>query len=163
MAVFLLGAHALSFLAAWLNSLDIGIRLLLSLGVLTSLWLTLRRNRTGSEIRGLAPKPDGSWRLYIKNGAEIEARLMPGSLSSPWTVLLHFLAEDESLNHEAGIAPETFSLSEWINKSKISFRVPQGHYSVLICRDSLAPDAFRRLRVALRVAGMRDSRPGGFS
>ncbi len=163
LTAFLLGVHGLSFLAAWLNPLDIRIRLLVSLGVLTSLWLSLRRSRTGPEIRGIRLKPDGSWSLHTKDGAEIEAHLMRSSLANPWFVLLHFLAEEDSANAE-GRAPSNATFRPGsVKKSGFASRLHPPRYSVLICRDSLDLDAFRRLRVALRVSAMHDSKPGSFS
>jgi len=119
LAVFLWAAHALSLLAAWLNPLPVGLRLILSVCVLFSLWAALRRSRGG--ITGLRLQPDGSWILH-EGDAEVEASLLGRSLSTPWFVLLHFRTET---------------------------RRP----ALLVCRDSLDPDAFRRLRVVLQVVG----------
>ncbi len=71
---------------------------------------------------GVSQKPDGSWRLHTREGIEIEVRLLGSSMANPWFVLLHLRADSSNRLH-----------------------------TVLICRDSLEPDLFRRLRVALRV------------
>ena len=112
----------MSFLAAWLNPLPVGLRLLLSSSVLLSLWLA---SRSKPEIAGLRLQPDGGWILHSADAAEIEAALLGSSLVNPWFALLHFRAESR-------------------------------RYSVLVCRDSLGADEFRRLRVALNVAGVED-------
>lgn len=76
-------------------------------------------------IVGLRLLPDGSWRLSWQGGGEIDARLLGSSISSPWFVLLH-LRTGQARRH-----------------------------NLLICRDSLEPESYRRLRVALRVAGLK--------
>ena len=126
LATFLLGVHALSFLAAWLNPLPVWLRSLIALGVLLSLWLNVRRSRAETEIIGLRIKPDVAWDLHTREGPIIEASLLGSSLVNPWFVLLHFRAEKK-------------------------------RYSLLICRDSLNAEEFRRLRVTLRVVGRENS------
>ena len=127
MAVFLLGLHVLSFLAAWLNPLPVWLRLFLSLSVLLSYWLTYRYK---PKIIALRLQPDGTCGLHLAGGAEIEAALLGSSLVNTGFVLLHFQAETR-------------------------------RYSLLICRDSLEAEEFRRLRVALNVAGVEDGKDSG--
>lgn len=116
---FLLGVHALSFLAAWLNPLAIGLRLLLSALIALSLWRSLART---PEIAGLRLKSDGRWELQLDDGKREEACLLGSSLVNPVFVILHFHSGKK-------------------------------RRSLLICRDSLETEEFRRLRVALRVVG----------
>ncbi|MFM8332543.1 MAG: protein YgfX [Candidatus Methylumidiphilus sp.] len=85
---YLLGIHALSFLAASINPWPFSA--LLSLAVLLSLSLTLRAK---PQITGFKLKPDGSWRLDISDNGEIEAVLLPSSLFNTGFALLHFQAE----------------------------------------------------------------------
>jgi len=120
LALALLGIHVLAFLAAWLNPLPVWLRLLLSLSVLLSLWLSYRSK---PQIIGIRLQPEGYWLLDSANNTELEASLLGSSIVNPWFVLLHFQAETR-------------------------------RYSLLICRDSLDVEAFRRLRVALKVTGM---------
>ncbi len=121
--MFLLAVHALAFVAAWLNLLEIWLKLLLSLCVLFSLWLAFKQRAYGPEIAGLQLKPDGSWLLRLAAGGDIGAKILGSSIANPWFVLLHLQTENK-------------------------------RYSMLIPRDSLEPDAFRRLRVALIVVGV---------
>ena len=125
LAVFLLAVHALAFVAAWANLLEIWLKLLFSLCVLFSLWLAFKQRMNGPEIAGLQLKPDGSWLLRLSSGGDIEAKLLGSSIANPWFVLLHLRTENK-------------------------------RFSMLIPRDSLEPDAFRRLRVALLVVGVGD-------
>ena len=125
LAVFLLAVHALAFVAAWANLLEIWLKLLLSLGVAISLWRAFKNRTKDPDIIGLQLKPDGSWMLRLSTGGDIEAKLLGSSITNPWFVLLHLQTENK-------------------------------RYSMLIPRDSLEPDDFRRLRVALIVVGVGD-------
>ena len=79
----------------------------------------------GSDIVGLALKPDNSWALTLTGGETVEASLLGSSIISTGFVLLH-LRTEKNVRH------------------------------ILICRDSLEADTFRRLRVALRVVAIED-------
>ena len=127
LAVFLLTAHALAFVAAWANLLELWLKLLLSASVALSLWHVIKERANGPEIAGLQLKPDGSWMLRLSSGGDIEAKILGSSIANPWFVLLHLQTENK-------------------------------RYSTLIPKDSLAPDDFRRLRVALLVAGVADAK-----
>ena len=80
-------------------------------------------------VIGLRLLPDSGWRLTLLGGSETDARLLGSSVSNPWFVLLHLRSEHAK------------------------------RFNLLICRDSLEPEAFRRLRVALRVTGLEDGQP----
>ena len=114
--------HGLAFLAAWLNPLPIGVRILLAGAVAASFGSALKRERREFGFSGLRLRPDGSWELHARDGAVLEATLLGSTLANPWFVLLRFKTES--------LRP-----------------------SLLICRDSLAEDEYRRLRVALKVVG----------
>ena len=123
--MFLLVAHALAFVAAWANLLEIWLKLLISVSAALSLWKVFKDRANGPEIAGLQLKPDGSWMLRLSSGGDIEAKILGSSIANPWFVLLHLRTENK-------------------------------RYSMLIPRDSLEPDDFRRLRVALLVLGAGD-------
>ena len=125
LALFLLAAPALAFVAAWANLLELWLKLLLSVSVALSLWHVLKERANSHEIAGLQLKPDGSWMLRLSSGDDIEAKILGSSIANPWFVLLHLQTENK-------------------------------RYSMLIPRDSLEPDDFRRLRVALIVVGVAD-------
>lgn len=125
LAVFLLAIHALAFVAAWANLLEVWLKLLLALGVAISLWWVFKNRSKDPDIISLQLKPDGSWMLRLSSGGDIEAKLLGSSIANPWFVLLHWRTENM-------------------------------RYSMLIPKDSLAPDDFRRLRVALLVVGVGD-------
>ena len=125
LALFLLAAHALAFVAAWANLLELWLKLLLSVSVALSLWHVFKERANSHEIAGLQLKPDGSWMLRLSSGDDIEAKILGSSIANPWFVLLHLQTENK-------------------------------RYSMLIPRDSLEPDDFRRLRVALVVVGVAD-------
>ena len=123
--MFLLVAHALAFVAAWANLLEIWLKLLLSVSIALSLWHVFKDRSNAPEIAGLQLKPDGSWILRLSADNDIEAKLLGSSIANTWFVLLHLQTENK-------------------------------RYSMLIPRDSLEPDDFRRLRVALIVVGVGD-------
>ena len=128
--MLLVAAHALAFVAAWANLLEIWLKLLLSVSVALSLWHVFKDRANGPEIAGLQLKPDGSWMLRLSAGGDIEAKILGSSIANPWFVLLHLQTENK-------------------------------RYSMLIPRDSLEPDDFRRLRVALLVLGAGDVKNPG--
>ena len=97
LAAFIIGLHMVSGLAAWLNPLPVGLRLVLSVAVLLSFWFCLRVWRS-PPIVGLRQRPDGGWLLYLAGDVELEALLLGGSLANTWFVLLHFQGDRFRLN-----------------------------------------------------------------
>jgi len=73
---------------------------------------------------------DGAWQVVTPAGARRQARLLPSTFIHSLVVVLHFQLEDGGKGY------------------------------LVLCRDSLAPDLFRRLRARMRVAGL-DSGSGG--
>jgi len=118
LAAFLLSAHGLSLLAAWLNPLPVWLRLGLSVIILFSLW---HLSRAKPQFVGLRGQADGSWLLQASDGTETEAALLATSIANPWFVLLHFRSQASRI-------------------------------SLLVSRDSVEAEGFRRLRVALNIA-----------
>ena len=117
---FLLGLHAAALLAVWLNPLSVWLKLLISLCVLMSLWLTYKTQTNIPEIAGLQLKPDDTWVLHLSKGGDVETSLSGSSIANPWFVLLYFKADSQQ-------------------------------YSLLMPRDSLAKEDYRKLLVALKV------------
>ena len=117
---FLLGLHAAALLAAWSNPLSVWLKLLISMCVLMSLWLTYKTQSNSPEIAGLQLKPDDTWLLHLSKGGEVEASLLGSSIANPWFVLLYFKADSKQ-------------------------------FSLLMPRDSLANEDYRKLLVALKV------------
>jgi hypothetical protein len=83
-------------------------------------WSLWRSLNADSPIIGLRSVENGqTWRFDWANGAQTDAVLLGSSLSTVWFVLLHLRSD----------------------RGK--------RYHLLICRDSLEAEAFRRLRLAL--------------
>jgi toxin CptA len=119
----LLLLHAGAVAITWWMT-PVALALLITMGCLASWWSTMQRHvsrKTAKAIVKLWPTQDSKWELESYSGKIYSGELGNGSVRSKWFVLLNF-----KIPHKR-------------------FQLP-----VLIWRDALDTDSFRRLRVLLR-------------
>lgn len=85
LATLLVAAHSLALMAALANPLDIKLKLLLIGAVLLSFSHHLRMS---NRIYGLTLTSGGDWEVLV-DGQAILGQLEPGTIVTPWIVILH--------------------------------------------------------------------------
>lgn len=145
LGTLLIGIHALAFLAAWLNPLPVSLHLLLSAAVLLSAGWHLRRSI--NRVKGTEKLIKLLEKLF-QSQPEIPGLALKSDNSWALTLSTGEIIEASLLGNSI--------LSPWF--VLLHFRTEKNDRQVLICRDSLEPDTFRRLRVALRVVTFDDGK-----
>ncbi|MCB1736599.1 MAG: hypothetical protein KDI42_00585 [Gammaproteobacteria bacterium] len=126
LAGVLLLTHLLALTMVWFSTFPLPGQVAFSVLIAISAWWNHRRHvlhQGPGAVRALYWDADGSWRLLDSNGNEHPVLRRGEFLRTPWLVLLNFRA------------------------------VSKARFAVLIPRDALPADDFRRLRLRLRVAG----------
>ena len=119
-------AHVGAMLIVVLVNLYWALKLVLLVVLAVSLVFFLRGKGLGN-LSSLTWKDGGEWVLELDGDKQYEMQLLPSSYVSPWLVVLNFRAAEE-------------------HKGK----------SVVLFRDALDPESFRRLRVRLGVEKTSD-------
>ncbi len=122
--VLLLLLHAGAIVIAWCLVMPIILSLIITVSCLVSLWRALQQHvvrKSDKAIVKLWRGQDGKWQLQRYDGSVESGELGDGSIRSNTFVLLNFKMQNKR------------------------FKLP-----VLIWRDALDADSFRRLRVLLR-------------
>lgn len=112
----------LSHLASAVVLAVLSLQFIWPAAVLPPLWLSHRHcRRRCLNPAHIARESDGSWLWHTPDGRIVPVRLLPETVLTPWLVLLHVREEDGR------------------------------RHVLLLLGDSLPPDQFRALRVALRL------------
>jgi hypothetical protein len=122
--MLLLLLHAGAIVIAWTLTMPIAVSIIITTGCLVSLWFNLHkhvfRTKDKQAIVKLWPEQDGKWQLQNVKGEIYSGELSGGSVKTNAFVLLNFKIPNKR------------------------FKLP-----VVIWRDALDADSFRRLRVLL--------------
>jgi hypothetical protein len=105
------------------------LALMCCLILVLSAWLAHRRHvscQGGFALTAATWHPDGRWHIEAADGKRIDVDLLPSTFIYSHLVVLHFKPE----------------------KGRRRF--------MILCRDSLSPPVFRRLRARLRVSARND-------
>jgi len=132
--VLLVILHGLSFAVLFVLNLHIAILLSLGIGVISSAYYSISYHalkNLPSSIIGIVVLADGRWLLQLKSGQEIEAKIDGNSYVQPFCTILVFQCEDRFLSR-----------------------------SVVLLRDNVEKEDYRRLRVQLKVANFFTAEEG---
>ncbi|MEN8261469.1 MAG: protein YgfX [Pseudomonadota bacterium] len=114
--------HTAALVGALANGLSPALKFALAAAVLSSGGWTLWRHvyAISSKEIRLTYSEFAGWRLNLDSTGDMPATLLPSSIVTTWLCMLHFRAEEGAF------------------------------HSVILFRDALEPEVFRRLRVVLK-------------
>jgi hypothetical protein len=123
---WLVAIHALAIFASVLNALALGYKIILIIFILTSLLVYLWKE---AKFKGVSIRYSSlsGWEMAQKNSVYVPIQILPSTVITPYLIVLHLKTEG--------------------NKSPALL--------ILICRDALIGDEFRRLMVALKISWAR--------
>lgn len=119
--------HGLAILACLMTPLPLSAQAFGAVGILFSLH---RQGRQPARVRGLTLTAEAEWEIVLP-GRTLMAQLEPGTVVTPWLVILHLRSTDRC------------------------------RLAVPIWRDAVDPESFRRLRVHLKVRGYQSTGTAG--
>jgi len=120
LSTFIISTHILTLGVLWLSPLQFAINSLLTLVLIISAFLSLKRHVfENHRIQEIIHDSDRDWQLIIGDGKEVYAELQANSYRHPFISILNFKTEDKE------------------------------RYSAILLPDNVDRESFRRLRVLL--------------
>ncbi|MDH5189835.1 MAG: hypothetical protein OEW89_01145 [Gammaproteobacteria bacterium] len=120
LSTFIISTHTLTLGVLWLSPLQFAINSLLTLVLIISAFLSLKRHVfENHRIQEIIHDSDRDWQLIIGDSKEVYAELQANSYRHPFISILNFKTEDKE------------------------------RYSAILLPDNVDRESFRRLRVLL--------------
>ena len=115
--------HAIAIVAAFINALDLIYKIIITIMILVSLFIYLKReiNFHGLSIRH---STEFGWEVAYSENNFYAIEIVASTVVTRYIIILHFVQNKEN-------------------------------QTMLICRDALFYDEFRKLMVALKISGLK--------